>query len=830
MSVDGRAACAEDQIAPGAPIWTAMKMTAFAVLMFAVCWASVDIPRELDRVTPIWPSNAIVLSVLLTLPSRRWASWLAAAWIGALAANFAAGDTPTLALALSACNMVEVLLTAVVLRRLLGPDLDIARTGDLVRFALIAGLLSPVVAAMLAALVIGGLRHGDVLLRFEAWVAADGLGAVIVTPLILTLRDARKHLARTPLRPMGWLSLGALAATAVLVFSLPRPMAFLIMPPMLFVVFQLELLGAALAVLIVLTIAVGLTLCGLGPMAVIRVSVTDKALVGQAFLAALTLTSFPTAAVLAQRRRLQSEVAAGAARTAELYRRALLAEEVAQVGYWRLDLGDRLTWSDAMFTLFALPPSDPPDARLAVDRIHPEDRAEARQLLARALRRGEECHHQFRLVWPGGEVRHLLAKAGCERDAAGAVAAVFGTVIDITELKQAEAELRAAREAAEAAAAVKSEFLANMSHELRTPLTSVLGFTRLALEQPDLTDASRGYIAKASNAGAALLSTVNDILDFSKLESGRLQIRRQPSDPAALCAETLELFSEHAAAKGLSLRFEAGTLPGGLAIDPDRVRQLLLNLIGNAVKFSDAGEIVLAAAWRPQDQTLAISVRDQGPGIAAAQQPLLFRRFSQVDGSSTRRHDGSGLGLAICLGLVEAMGGRIGVESEPGRGARFFFEIPAAPAGASEAGDDAEPPIFPPGVRVLVADDHAANRQLVRAVLEPLGAAVSEAVNGAEAAAIAGRAPFDLILMDLRMPELDGLGAMRAIRAGEGPNRTAPILAFSAGADAPTAEGRRQAGFDGDLSKPLLPADLILAVALHARARPDHAEEARRAS
>jgi CheY-like chemotaxis protein/nitrogen-specific signal transduction histidine kinase len=413
-----------------------------------------------------------------------------------------------------------------------------------------------------------------------------------------------------------------------------------------------------------------------------------------------------------------------------------------------------------------------------------------------------------------------MARAASERDACGVVTALYGALIDITELKLAEAELRAAREAAEAAAAVKGEFLANMSHELRTPLTSVLGFTRLALEQPDLTETSRGYIAKASNAGAALLSTVNDILDFSKLESGRLQIRLAPADPAAVCRDTLELFSESADAKGLALRFEGAGLPESLAIDPDRLRQVLLNLIGNAVKFSEAGEVVLAADWRAEDERLSLSVTDQGPGIAKAQQPLLFRRFSQVDGSSTRRHGGTGLGLAICMGIVEAMGGEIGVESEQGQGARFFFDIPAALAMAPDTGEAEAATLFAPGVRILVTDDHPANRELVRAVLLPFGAEVSEAADGAEAVTLAGAEQFDLILMDLRMPVLDGMGAMQAIRAGGGHNAATPILAFSAGADAPTAQARRQAGFSGDLSKPVMPADLLAAVARYARAEP----------
>jgi signal transduction histidine kinase/ActR/RegA family two-component response regulator len=820
MSVSGEAGFRQSDPETDSPVRAVLAIAAFTVVMLAVSWISIILPRELNRLAPVWPANAIAMTVLLVQPRRRWAGWLTAAWIGNMLANLLVHDPPGPTLILSSANLIEVLASASLLRWWVGPRIDVSRIGDLLRLALVAGVLSPAFGAFSSAVMVNALQGESALVRFVAWTAGDGLGAVIVAPVLLTLFELKKHLAATPIKPMGWLALAILAATTALVFSVRLPLGFLILPPMLLVVFQLELLGAALGVVIVLVIGAVLTVSGFGPMAQHTMSVVQIALASQLFMAAMILTSFPTAAVLAQRRRLQAEVGANAARTAELLRRIRLAEDVGGVGYWRLDAGGVRTWSESTLRMFAIPTGSVLDNAALASRVHPDDLAETLRLRDRAIAFGEDYSHQLRLVWPDGQVRHLLVKAASERTGRPD-GAVFGAIIDITELKQAEAEVNAAREAAEAAARVKSEFLANMSHELRTPLTSVVGFTRLALEQPDLTETSRGYIAKASNAGSALLSTVNDILDFSKLESGQLQIRLEPTDPAALCRETLELFSERAAEKGLSLCFVAGALPAWLSIDPDRLRQLLLNLVGNAVKFAEVGEVALSVDWSAQDQRLSVSVRDQGPGVALAQQPLLFRRFSQVDGSSTRRHGGTGLGLAICLGLVDAMGGRIGVESELGHGARFFFDIPAPLAAAPAGEDDAPPddaPIFPVGARILVADDHPANRELVRAVLEPLGATVSEAADGAEAVALAARQAFDLILMDLRMPELDGLAAMKAIRAGAGPNRDAPILAFSAGADAPTGEARRQAGFDGDLSKPLLPAELVFAVARHARA------------
>ena len=450
--------------------------------------------------------------------------------------------------------------------------------------------------------------------------------------------------------------------------------------------------------------------------------------------------------------------------------------------------------------------------------VHTDDLARVQGLaaeLAAGVAWTPARDRRYRLRAASGEHFWVESNPTIVRDNTGAPTGLVLLLRDIAVQKAMEADLQAARDAAEAAAAVKGEFLANMSHELRTPLTSVLGFTRLALEQPELTETSRGYIRKAASAGAALLATVNDILDFSKLEAAQLAIRPEPCDAVAICAETLDLFAETAAAKGVALRFRPSDAPPWVSLDPGRLRQILLNLVGNAVKFSDAGAVTLTVAWNAAHQQLAVSVEDQGPGIGREQQALLFRRFSQVDGSSTRRHAGTGLGLAICRGLVEAMDGEIGVESILGAGARFHVTLPAPPAAAPAPEAKADAPVITPGTRLLVADDHEVNRELVRAVLSPLGAVVTEVADGAAAVAAATRTPFDLILMDLRMPAMGGLEAMQAIRGGAGPNREAPILAFSAGADPVGEAARRRAGFDGDLRKPLLPADLVAAVALH---------------
>jgi PAS domain S-box-containing protein len=385
---------------------------------------------------------------------------------------------------------------------------------------------------------------------------------------------------------------------------------------------------------------------------------------------------------------------------------------------------------------------------------------------------------------------------------------------DITARRALEDELRAAREAAEGAARVKGEFLANMSHELRTPLTSVVGFTRLAAEQPDMTPLTRGYVERVSEASRALLCTVNDILDFSKLEAGQVTIQREPTSPYRLLRGALDLFLPQAAAKDLDLVLEcAADQDLCLDLDPDRIRQVMLNLIGNAVKFTDQGSVAVRLGY--EDGQLIVSIADTGPGIAPERIGQLFQRFSQIDGSLTRSHGGTGLGLAICKGLVEAMGGEISALSTLGQGSTFEYRIPAAAVQAPvrlEGAAVATVETMAPGLRVLVVDDHQANRELATLFLAGIGAEVFEAADGPEAVDIASQWPFDVILMDLRMPKMDGATALAAIRGVAGPNDSVPVLAFTADADVTSAERLAEYGFQGVVSKPVEPAALIGAV------------------
>jgi signal transduction histidine kinase/CheY-like chemotaxis protein len=394
-------------------------------------------------------------------------------------------------------------------------------------------------------------------------------------------------------------------------------------------------------------------------------------------------------------------------------------------------------------------------------------------------------------------------------------------VNDITDLKRDAQALAEARDAAQAANAAKSLFLANMSHEIRTPLNGVIGLAQ-ALGQTELKPDQREMLELMQGSSRMLLTLLGDILDLARIESGRLSLEDEPFDLAAAVNEAADLYRASAAARGLALVVDVcPTCPSWVRGDVVRLKQVVCNLVSNAVKFTEAGLIKLDAQCGPAPggaPTLRLAVSDTGIGFDGAQKDRLFGRFEQADGAVTRRFGGSGLGLAICRQLAEMMGGDLDCESEPGGGSTFILTVPLNAAEAPViATPDAEPRPTREAraVRVLLADDHPTNRKVVELILASASVELTSVENGEQAVRAYREGTYDLVLMDMQMPVMDGLSATRAIRdfECEAERPITPIVMLTANALPEHVAAARIAGADRHLAKPFQAADLLALIA-----------------
>ena len=781
-----------------------LLVTAIAAATFALDLACLMLSRPQGGVAAIWPSDGLALGLMLSgLPAAPGAI-LAASFLGVAASDLAWGDTLLNSVALAGANVIGVWLAHAAIRAATArPDLKRAR--HLILLIALSGVAATL-SAGLASAWLAVAAGADATAIFQGWLLPDLLGYVIVAPLVHALL-APGSTSASARHGREAAALGAFGLLALAVFMQSQyPLLFLVPLGLFVVAYVAELRGAAAAVMLTAVIAVTASALHRGPIALIAGGAGERLLMLQLFLASQTIAILPISAAMAERRELAISLAqardlarAEARRASEAVRVASMAEEIGRVGHWRVSAGDAHAYmSPTLCELLGVTQEDPHGATSAFARYLPDDREIIQASLMAVAEDGAPRVLECRLGAP--EPRYLQLHFAAERGEDGELIAVFGMVRDITTAKLAELALHEAREAAETAARERSAMLADLSHELRTPLASVLGFAGLLRDTPELGPEARRLADGVTVASEGLLAAIENVLTFSTLENAPAPQLRLAS-PAALAEDALLLFRAEADAKGLTLSAAAHPgVPAAALLDAGRVRQVLLNLVGNAIKYTEAGGVRVALS-RQGDGELLFEVFDTGPGLPTDQADALFKRFSRLD-PGEGRPPGAGLGLAITKALVEGMGGRIGVRGGTEPGSCFWFTAPSratAPAVSCKDG----------GPLALIADDVEISRELMRRGLEPLGFRVAEASNGETAAAQAARRRFDLVVLDIDMPVLDGVAAAERIRASASASHDAMLLAVSAQPLTEAFSARlKGVGFDGFLPKPFTRASL----------------------
>jgi PAS domain S-box-containing protein len=524
---------------------------------------------------------------------------------------------------------------------------------------------------------------------------------------------------------------------------------------------------------------------------------------------------------ITERRQAEAARVESQERYRKLAERLNLAVEVTGLGTWDTDLRDGTRyWSAEMRSILGLEPELPVRENTFLVCVHPDDREWVAERFYSSIAQAPDQGYraEFRIVRADDGTERWVALYGKRfLDEYGTPIRTVGTIQDITERRNQAIELEISKQAAEQANQAKTEFLATMSHEIRTPLNGILGYTDIILWNGHLTDEQRHQLGRIQTAGSALLTIVNDVLDFSRIEAGYIELDPQPFGIMKLIEDAVGIVEEGARRKGLELSVVvSGDLPKSVVGDEDRLRQILLNLLNNAIKFTPEGKVSLQVHGAPLhggDMKLRFSVSDTGVGIRPDHQDLIFRQFTQADGSIRRKYGGTGLGLAISKQLIELMGGLIGVSSQPGTGSTFWFDL-TVPVAGDQRGHDATPERAGDRqpLRILLVEDNEINQELGKAVLETVGHVVDIASDGSVAVTMVQSAPYDIVLMDVQMPVMDGIAATGLIRALDHAARNVPIIAMTANVLPQQIESFRRAGMDAHIGKPFKREELLAAI------------------
>jgi PAS domain S-box-containing protein len=774
-------------------------------------------------ISVVWPPSGFALAILLRFGMRA----LVPLWLGAVVAILIEGSAPSLAaVLLSGLAIVEPLIS-ILLLRLVGFDGALRRLRDIAALVIVGAPISTLLNALAGIYVLsafGVTTWGAYWSNVLAWWGGDAGGIITVAPAILILTDR----ARQDITIQNWIEAGLLTLLAFAALQLPvvwpsarsgGAAAFMVFPIVAWIALRAPRRVSILVVLCISTVA--LVTANLSGERFLGAHDLLSELIGlHSFIACLTLTCLLLAALNLDKAQIE-------ARLREREQFLSLAIQGSNDGIWDWRPNEHRLWlSPRWKEQLGYAEDELPDSLSTWSAlVHRDDRDRVAQRFADFLEdRADSFEMVQRFRHKLGHDVHILTRGIKMKDDEGRVVRVVGVHTDVTELLSAQEELRhqAAslaglardledqRRTADAANTAKSQFLATMSHEIRTPMNGIIGMLSLMLDSP-LNPNQKRWASTALDSAETLLTIINDILDLSKLDAGKTEVDLLDFDVAGLIEGVAALLKVRATAKGIVLRTEiAPNVPKWLKSDPTRLRQILFNLVGNAVKFTPRGEVVIhasAGAVRDESCELRIDVTDTGIGIDRDKMANLFEPFRQGDTGMARRFGGTGLGLAIVRRLVRLLGGSVTVESTASVGSTFTVvlpcTIPASPLDRPAAIRRDPAARMQRRASILIAEDNDINRELVTQMLTRLGHDATTAANGREALAVAQTRVFDLILMDIQMPEMDGVSAAAAIRALPGAYGSTPIVAVTANAMVGDRERYLAAGFDDYLAKPL---------------------------
>ncbi|MEO6181815.1 MAG: MASE1 domain-containing protein, partial [Verrucomicrobiota bacterium] len=759
------------------------------------------------NVSLVWPPAGIALAAILLLGYKFWPG------VALGAVLFASlNGTPigffTLGTAIG--NSIGAVVCAFLLERFVKFHTSLDRVRDVAGFVFFACVLGTTVNA--AFNVVSLCYSGEI--SWDAfspsvlvWWVPNAMAGLVVTPFILTwgspseMEWKPKLLAEAALCSIG-LVVGTLVSfNSWYVYGIQNyPLAYLPYPFLIWGALRFGQRGATTGTLLVASLAIFALLHQRGPF--VTNSEQDSLNLIGSYIGILAITNMLLAAAAMERRRAEQD----RQQSADRFRVVASATNDA---IWDWDLVTKKVWrNDGMRTLFGYSEQEVvTDMEWWNEKIHAEDRVGVVESLARFISSTDQSWSaEYRCRRTNGDYAFVLDRAHLVRDGANVIR-VIGAMMDITERKRIEADLAKARDAALSAARQKSEFLAKMSHEIRTPMNGVIGMTGLLLDTT-LNPQQRNFADTIHSSADSLLTIINDILDFSKIEAGKLTFQIHDFDLHEAVESTLDLLAREAQARGIEL---AGSVcpntPTLVRGDLGRLGQILNNLVSNAVKFTEKGEVIIGAKLVSETETdvlLRFEVKDTGIGIQPQAQALLFQSFSQADGSKTRKYSGTGLGLAIAKQLANMMHGEIGLESEVGRGSKFWFTVRLEKQSHVPEKSEAVELV---NKRILLLADSATFREILHQQMVGWKVRSDNAATGAEAlqklrAAAAEKDPYDLAILDLEMPGMDGLHFARAIKADDAIAQTRMVILVSLGHNLGEPE-LDAAGIDLCLSKPV---------------------------